>query len=344
MNLRVLLYLIYSFECTLRMYALIQPLKSSIWRRRPEHLKRLNTYRKFSTSTDLDSTNKEPLDLQFNRNARDPFYITTPIYYVNGFPHLGHAYTSVSADVIARFNRNDGKDVFFLTGTDEHGQKVQQSAQAAGIPTKEFADNMSGHFRSMSSSLGCSHDRFIRTTEDSHIKAVQALWKLLEERGYIYLGSYDGWYSIRDEAFYAENELIDGKAPTGATVEWVQEESYFFRLSAFTQPLLDFYAANPTFIQPATKYADIVTFVNQTGGLRDLSVSRTTFTWGVPVPGNPKHVIYVWLDALANYLTAGGFPDIDSSLFQSHWPPTLQIVGKDILRFHAGTASDNVTR
>ena len=204
----------------------------------------------------------------------------------------------------------------------------------------EFADEVSGVFKHLATSLHCSHDKFIRTTDESHKQAVQALWKLLESKGHIYLGAYEGWYSIRDEAFYGENELIDGKAPTGAEVSWVKEESYFFRLSAWTEKLLAFYEANPDFIAPEGRRNEVISFVRQEGGLKDLSISRTTFQWGIPVPGDEKHVIYVWLDALTNYLSALGYPFSPSSSssttdLSAFWPASLHLVGKDILRFHA---------
>lgn len=264
---------------------------------------------------------------------RDTYYITTPIYYVNDKPHLGHAYTSVACDVIARFMRLDGHTVKFLTGTDEHGQKVEKSAKAAGIPPQAFVDEVSTHFRDMGMTLKLSNDDFIRTTEPRHIRAAQALWKRLEAAGDIYLGSYAGWYSVRDEAYFAESELVDGKAPTGAPVEWVEEESYFFKLSKYQQPLLDFYKANPDFILPEARRNEVIRFVE--GGLKDLSISRTTFSWGVPVPDNDKHIMYVWLDALTNYLTAAGFPDMEGAQYNSFWPASLHMVGKDIVRFHA---------
>ncbi len=250
------------------------------------------------------------------------YYITTPIYYVNDKPHLGHAYTSVACDAIARFMRLDGMEVKFLTGTDEHGQKVEKSAAAAGVPPQAFVDEVSEHFREMAKTLNLTNDDFIRTTEPRHKAYVQGLWKKLEAAGDIYLGAYEGWYSVRDEAFYQESELVDGKAPTGAPVEWVKEPSYFFKLSNYTDKLLAFYEANPDFILPAARRNEVISFVK--GGLHDLSISRTTFQWGIPVPGDEKHIMYVWLDALANYLTAAdGF-----------WPANLHMVGKDILRFH----------
>ena len=262
-----------------------------------------------------------------------PYYITTPIYYVNDAPHIGHAYTTLACDVLARFMRLDGRHVHFLTGTDEHGQKVEKSAQAAGMEPKAFCDKVSQNFRDLAVAMNFSNDDFIRTTEQRHIAASQAIWNELKARGQIYLGSYAGWYSVRDEAFYAESELVGGKAPTGADVEWVEEPSYFFRLSAWEQPLLEHYAANPDFIAPESRRNEVVSFVQS--GLRDLSVSRTSFTWGVPVPGDSDHIMYVWLDALTNYITAVGYPDTDDERFETFWPATLHMVGKDILRFHA---------
>ncbi|HQT46466.1 MAG TPA: methionine--tRNA ligase, partial [Acidocella sp.] len=240
------------------------------------------------------------------------YYITTPIYYVNGAPHLGHAYTSTAADVLARWHRLDGEDVFFLTGTDEHGQKVEAAARAAGVAPQAFADAVSADFADMARRMNISNDDFIRTTEPRHREATQALWRKLEAAGAIYLGSYEGWYAVRDEAFYDEEELVtapDGskKAPSGAPVEWVVEPSYFFKLSAFQDRLLEYYEANPGFIAPVAKRNEILSFVR--GGLNDLSISRTSFSWGIPVPGDEKHVMYVWLDALMNYLTATGYPD-----------------------------------
>nr|WP_298796163.1 methionine--tRNA ligase [uncultured Acetobacter sp.] len=266
-----------------------------------------------------------------------PFYITTPIYYVNGAPHIGHAYTSVAADVMARFHRLAGDDVFFLTGTDEHGQKVEQAAQAAGVAPKAFADRVSDDFRSMADAMAISYDDFIRTTEPRHIKGAQALWQKVAENDAIYLGAYEGWYALRDECFYGEDELIAGPdgqktAPTGAPVEWVKEPSYFFRLSAFQDRLLAYYEANPDFLGPHGMKREIVSFVKQ--GLRDLSISRTSFNWGIPVPGDEKHVMYVWFDALANYLSALDYPNTDAALMR-FWPASLHLVGKDIARFHA---------
>jgi methionyl-tRNA synthetase len=265
------------------------------------------------------------------------FYITTPIYYVNDKPHIGHAYTTLACDVLARFMRLDGYDVRFLTGTDEHGQKVQKSATAAGEDTQAFTDRVSQNFRDLAAAMNYSNDDFIRTTEDRHKASCQAIWKAIEANGHIYLDKYAGWYSVRDEAFYGEEELTvtDGKriAPSGAEVEWVEEPSYFFRLSDWQQPLLEFYERNPDFILPEGRRNEVVSFVRQ--GLRDLSISRTTFDWGVRVPGDDAHVMYVWLDALTNYISALEYPDTDSTLYREYWPADLHMVGKDILRFHA---------
>ncbi len=264
------------------------------------------------------------------------FYVTTPIYYVNDVPHLGHAYTSTACDVMARFKRLDGYDVFFLTGTDEHGQKVEKAAARKGVAPQEFTDEVSSAFREMARSMGISNDDFIRTTEVRHKAACSELWKRLMERGEIYLGSYSGWYAVRDEAFYDESELTerDGKkiAPSGAEVEWVVEPSYFFRLSNWGDKLLEFYEKNPDFIGPTSRRNEVMSFVKS--GLKDLSVSRTSFTWGIPVPGDAKHVMYVWVDALTNYLTATGWPDNQAPRAE-FWPASLHMVGKDIVRFHA---------
>src|SRR5438132_8417429 len=264
--------------------------------------------------------------------ADRPFFVTTPIYYVNDAPHLGHAYTTVACDALARFMRLDGCRVKFLTGTDEHGQKVEQSARAAGISPQQFADRISAEFREMTRLLDISNDDFIRTTEERHVRSVQAIWQQLERCGEIYLGQFAGWYSVRDEAFYDESELIDGKAPTGAEVEWLEEENYFFRLSAWQDRLLAYYDAHPDAIAPRSRRNEVTSFVR--AGLKDLSISRTSFSWGIPVPGNPKHVIYVWLDALANYITALGYPETGDGEFATFWPADLHMVGKDILRFH----------
>ncbi|MDA8230102.1 MAG: methionine--tRNA ligase [Magnetospirillum sp.] len=270
-------------------------------------------------------------------SAARTFYVTTPIYYVNDKPHIGHAYTTLACDVLARFKRLDGFDVKFLTGTDEHGQKVEKSAELAGVTPQRLADVNSANFRGLAETLGCSNDDFIRTTEPRHAAACQALWTRLVENGQIYLGHYEGWYSVRDEAFYGEDELGQGPdggklAPTGAPVEWVKEPSYFFRLSAWQERLLAFYEANPECIAPHSRRNEVIAFVK--GGLQDLSVSRTSFTWGIPVPGDPAHVMYVWLDALANYLTALGYPETGGE-YARYWPADLHMVGKDIVRFHA---------
>mmetsp|Transcript_29875 Transcript_29875/g.33546 ORF Transcript_29875/g.33546 Transcript_29875/m.33546 type:complete len:406 (-) Transcript_29875:14-1231(-) len=267
-------------------------------------------------------------------DGKRPFEITTPIYYVNDKPHIGHAYTSTACDVIARFMRLSGREVFFLSGTDEHGQKVEQSAEKKGIPPQEFVDDVSQNFKDLLDLLEITNDKFIRTTEDDHKKSAQHMWKVLVDKGYIYKGTYSGWYSVRDECFYNDSELIDGKAPTGAEVEWVaKEDSYFFKLSAFEDKLLDYYDANPDFIAPQTRRNEASSFVK--GGLRDLSVSRTSFTWGIPVPDDEGHIMYVWMDALTNYMSALGYPNNDNgSNFSKFWPAALHIVGKDILRFH----------
>jgi methionyl-tRNA synthetase len=271
--------------------------------------------------------------LEIIMTADRPFFVTTPIYYVNDKPHLGHAYTTVACDALARFMRLDGRRVKFLTGTDEHGQKVEQSARAAGISPQEFTDRISPTFREVTQLLDISNDDFIRTTEPRHVRGVQVLWQELERRGEIYLGRFAGWYSVRDEAFYDESELAEGKAPSGADVEWLEEENYFFRLSAWQEQLLAYYEANPEAVAPRSRRNEVISFVKS--GLRDLSISRTSFSWGIPVPGEPKHVIYVWLDALANYITAVGYPDIEGSEFSTFWPADIHVVGKDILRFHA---------
>ncbi|QHI95659.1 methionine--tRNA ligase [Aristophania vespae] len=264
------------------------------------------------------------------------FTITTPIFYVNGAPHIGHAYTSIACDVVARFHRLNGDDVLFVTGTDEHGQKVEQSAIAQGLAPQEFADKVSAQFRQMQKEMAVSSDDFVRTTEERHKKAARALWEKVAENGHIYLGAYEGWYSTRDEAFIGEDEVklhADGTrtAPSGAPVEWVREPSYFFKLSEFQDRLLKFYEENPDFIGPMGPKREIEAFVRQ--GLRDLSVSRTSFKWGIEVPNDPDHVMYVWFDALANYLTAVGYPDLDAEKAH-YWPADVHVVGKEIVRFH----------
>lgn len=265
------------------------------------------------------------------------YYITTPIYYVNDRPHIGHAYTSLACDVLARFKRLDGYDVMFLTGTDEHGLKVAQSAAKQDMEPQEFTDKYSQTFRDLTKSLNLSNDDFIRTTEQRHIEACQVLWNKLVEKGDIYLGKYEGWYAVRDEAYYGEDELKAGPngkkiAPSGAECEWMEEPSYFFRLSAWGDKLLEFYDKHQDFILPTSRRNEVISFVK--AGLKDLSVSRTTFDWGIPVPNDPKHVMYVWMDALTNYITGVGYPDTTSESYQKRWPADVHIVGKDILRFH----------
>ena len=264
------------------------------------------------------------------------FYITTPIYYVNGAPHVGHAYSSIAADVLARWHRLDGDDVFFLTGTDEYGQKVEQSARDQGIEPQALADRNAAEFQDVARRLDISNDDFIRTTEPRHHRACAALWERLVGAGDIYLGEYTGWYSMRDEAFYAEDELLtrDGVrvSPFGSPVQLVREPNYLFRLSAWQDRLLAFYDANPDFLGPSSSRSEVLSFVR--GGLTDLSVSRRNFRWGVPVPNDPEHVMYVWLDALTNYLTATGWPD-PAAPRAGFWPANLHLVGKEIVRFHA---------
>ena len=266
------------------------------------------------------------------------FYITTPIYYPSGRPHMGHAYSSIIADFFARFKSIDDYNVHFLTGTDEHGLKIQRSAEKAGKDPKEFCDQISQTFKDLSKTLNLSNTDFIRTTEDRHKKTVQHLWSLLEKNDDIYLSNYSGWYSVSDEAFYNEDEIeeIDGKKiakSSKSNVEWIEEESYFFRLSKWQKPLLEFYENNPDFILPESRKNEVISFVKS--GLKDLSVSRKTFTWGIPVPSNDKHIIYVWLDALTNYLSALNYPDTNDELFKKFWPASIHLIGKDILRFHA---------
>jgi methionyl-tRNA synthetase len=264
-----------------------------------------------------------------------PFYITTAISYPNGKPHIGHAYELIATDALARFQRLDGRPVYFLTGTDEHGQKMQQTARNEGIETRALADRNAGEFRRMASVLNASNDDFIRTTEERHYESVKALWIKMADNGDIYKDSYSGWYSVRDEAYYqeSETEVRDGVryGPQGTPVEWVEEESYFFRLSAYEQRLLDYYEAHPHFIGPDERRNEILSFVKS--GLKDLSISRTTFDWGIPVPNDPRHVMYVWVDALTNYITGIGYPDTSDPKW-NFWP-AIHIIGKDIIRFHA---------
>ena len=269
--------------------------------------------------------------------SKSRFYVTTAIAYPNGRPHMGHAYEAIATDVIARFKRLDGFDVRFLTGTDEHGLKIDQAARAAGKPPKAYVDDMVAPFQSLHESLGISFDRFIRTTDDDHKALVQALWQRMAANGDLYLGRYEGWYSVRDEAYYDEGELVTGEdggklSPNGAPVEWTVEESWFFKLSAYQDKLLALYEGHPEYIQPASRFNEMRAFV--AGGLSDLSVSRTSFTWGIPVPGDERHVMYVWLDALANYLT-GADATGRGSLDGEWWPADLHVVGKDVVRFHA---------
>lgn len=260
-------------------------------------------------------------------------YITTPIYYLNAAPHLGHVYTTVAGDMMARYWRLQGAKVKFLTGTDEHGQKIAQAAEAAGRDPRSHVDEMAEIFREMTKAINATPDVFIRTTEDRHYKAAQALWNKLVESGDIYLGSYSGWYAVRDEAYYDESEIVDGKAPSGAPVEWVEQPSYFFRLSKWEDALLKHYEAFPQAIAPISRHNEVISFIK--GGLKDLSISRNNFTWGVPVPGDRDHVMYVWMDALTNYITALGYPDTNAEDFRDFWPESIHLMGKDILRFHA---------
>jgi len=266
-----------------------------------------------------------------------PFYLTTAIAYPNGAPHIGHAYEYISADALARFKRLDGFDVRFLTGTDVHGQKMQQTAQAQGIATAELASRNSDEFQALQERLGSSFDRFIRTSDDDHKRASTEIWNRMAAAGDIYLDKYSGWYDVRDETFYAEVDTTvgdDGQrvaGDNGHVLTWTEEQTYFFRLSAYTDRLLALYDEEPGFLGPESRRNEIVSFLR--GGLTDLSISRTTFDWGVPVPGNAGHVMYVWVDALTNYLTGVGFPD-DTALFDRYWPADLHVIGKDIIRFH----------
>ncbi len=269
---------------------------------------------------------------------KDNFYITTPIYYPSAKPHMGHAYSSIVADFFARLKRIQGHKVFFLTGTDEHGQKIQRAAEKSNKDPLKFCDEISKTFRNLSSLLNLSNDDFIRTTEKRHASAVTNLWNILEKKKEIYLSKYSGWYSVSDEAFYNEDEIedLDGKKiskSSGSPVEWVEEESYFFKLSKWQKPLLKFYSENPKFILPESRKNEVISFVKS--GLKDLSVSRKSFSWGIKVPSNKDHVIYVWLDALTNYLSALNYPKETEKLYKDFWPANIHIIGKDILRFHA---------
>ncbi|HXL68240.1 MAG TPA: methionine--tRNA ligase, partial [Xanthobacteraceae bacterium] len=265
------------------------------------------------------------------------YYVTTAISYPNGAPHIGHAYEAIATDAIARFQRLDGHDVFFLTGVDEHGLKMSQTAAKEGVTPRALADRNSPRFKEMCDRLMVSYDRFIRTTEPTHYESSQAIWKKMAAAGDIYLGTYEGWYSVRDEAFYGENEtkVEDGVrvGPHGTPVDWTKEDTYFFRLSAYGDRLLAYYEAHPDFILPETRRNEVVSFVKS--GLQDLSVSRTSLTWGVPVPDAPGHVMYVWVDALTNYITGVAYPDEKSAQFRTFWPADLHVIGKDIVRFHA---------
>jgi len=285
-------------------------------------------------STKPTSTKTPPVS---KSTASNSFYITTAIAYPNGVPHIGHAYEAIATDALARFQRLDGKDVFFLTGTDEHGLKMIQTAEAEKLPTMEVATRNAQRFREMDQRLNVSFDRFIRTTEQQHHRSSQEIWKRMADNGDIYLDSYAGWYSVRDEAYYAEDETSVGednvrRGPQGTPVEWVEEKSYFFKLSAYQDRLLALYAERPDFIGPDSRKNEVISFVRS--GLRDLSISRTTFDWGVKVPGDSEHVMYVWVDALTNYITGVGFPD-ESDPNWRYWPADVHIIGKDIIRFHA---------
>ncbi len=268
----------------------------------------------------------------------EPYYLTTAIAYPNGAPHVGHAYEYIATDAIARFKRLDGFDVRFLTGTDVHGLKMAQTAESLGMPTAELARQNSDVFQRLQEKLDISFDRFIRTTDADHFEASKAIWQRMNDAGDIYLDTYAGWYSVRDEAYFSEAEtsVRDGTrvaTDTGAPVTWTEEQTYFFRLSAYTDRLLDHYAAHPEFIGPDARRNEVISFVSR--GLTDFSISRTSFDWGVPVPGHPDHVMYVWVDALTNYLTGVGFPDTESAAFRRYWPAELHMIGKDIIRFHA---------
>jgi methionyl-tRNA synthetase len=265
------------------------------------------------------------------------YYLTTAIAYPNGAPHIGHAYEAIATDAIARFMRLDGYDVYFLTGTDEHGMKMQQTAAREGLTARQLLDRNVPRFQAMVARMNCSNDDFIRTTEERHHHSSAAIWERMERAGDIYLDKYSGWYSVRDEAYYDEKEtrIENGVrlGPQGTPVEWVEEESYFFKLSAYQDKLLDLYARVPDFVLPKERLNEVASFVR--GGLQDLSISRTTFDWGVRVPGNANHIMYVWVDALTNYITAVGFPDTDAEKFRHYWPADLHVIGKDIVRFHA---------
>ena len=270
--------------------------------------------------------------------SHNNFYITTPIYYPSGEPHMGHAYSSILADVFARFKRNDNYKVYFLTGTDEHGLKIQKAAEKNSLDPLTYCDKISKIFKDLTIKLNLSNDDFIRTTEKRHHKSVNDIWNRLVKSGDIYLSKYKGWYSVSDEAYYNSNEVIEKNGKkfstfSGSQVEWVEEESFFFKLSSWQEKLLEFYDKNSKFILPVSRRNEVINFVKN--GLKDLSISRTSFTWGIKVPNNDKHIIYVWLDALTNYLSALNFPNTSDKLYKNFWPASLHVIGKDILRFHA---------
>ena len=265
----------------------------------------------------------------------EPYYLTTAIHYPNGKPHIGHAYETIAADVVARFQRLRGREVRFQTGTDEHGLKMAQKARDLGKTPRELADEMSGHFKDLFDALNISYDRFIRTTDADHHRASQAIWQAMEAKGDLYLDRYEGWYSVRDEAYYDEKELVEGEggeklSPQGTPVEWTEEETWFFRLSRYAEPLLEL-LNTPGFLEPVSRRNEMVAFIER--GLQDLSVSRTSFDWGVKVPGSDGHVMYVWVDALTNYITGLGYPD-GGQMWDKFWPADLHLIGKDIVRFH----------
>ena len=269
---------------------------------------------------------------------KNNYYITTPIYYPSANPHMGHAYSSIIADFFARFKKIQGYDVFYLTGTDEHGQKIERAAKKKNKDPQEFCDEISKIFKDLTKVLNLSNNDFIRTTETRHKKCAENIWKVLEKKKEIYLSKYSGWYSVSDEAFYSEDEIDEENGKkisklSGSLVEWVEEESYFFKLSKWEKPLLKFYEDNPKFILPETRKNEVISFVR--GGLKDLSISRKSFKWGISVPTNKDHIMYVWLDALTNYLSALKYPDTENDLYKNFWPADLHIIGKDILRFHA---------
>jgi methionyl-tRNA synthetase len=293
---------------------------------------------KFLRETPRARQTPRPSVRQDSAGKATPYYITTAIAYPNGPPHIGHAYEAIATDAIARFMRLDGYDVFFLTGTDEHGIKMLQTAAKEGITPRELVERNVPRFKAMVAMLNCSNDEFIRTTEPRHHLASEAIWEAMEKNGDIYLDKYSGWYSVRDEAYYDESETrLDAAGvrigPNGTPVDWVEEESYFFRLSAYQDKLLELYASDPNYVLPRERFNEVASFVK--GGLKDLSISRTTFDWGVRVPGNPRHVMYVWVDALTNYITAVDYPDVNSEKFRRYWPADLHVIGKDIVRFHA---------